>query len=164
MKEILTQVIQTPEQQHYLSKLLGYHYDIQYKPSKSNIVADALSRSPETPAAGLLVLSMPQFLFLDDLKRELATNLEFVELRDKFLANPQSFPGLAFSDGLLLRHGKIWISSTSTFKQLLMKEFHASVIGGHAGITKTLRRLAENFFWDDMKKNVQQYVAQCIVC
>ena len=53
LKELLTQVIQTPEQQHYLVKLLGYDYDIQYKPSKLNIVVDALSRSP-CPAQGQL--------------------------------------------------------------------------------------------------------------
>lgn len=35
LKELLTQVTQTPWQQLYLSKLLGYHYDIQYKPDKT---------------------------------------------------------------------------------------------------------------------------------
>nr|KYP42018.1 Retrovirus-related Pol polyprotein from transposon 297 family [Cajanus cajan] len=45
LKELLTQVIQTPEQQYYLAKLLGYDYEIQYKPGKLNVVADALSRS-----------------------------------------------------------------------------------------------------------------------
>lgn len=40
----MTQVIQTPEQQYYLAKLLGYDYEIQYKSSSSNIVDDSLSR------------------------------------------------------------------------------------------------------------------------
>jgi len=44
LKELMSQVIQTPEQQVYLSKLLGYDYSIQYKVRKSNIAADALSR------------------------------------------------------------------------------------------------------------------------
>jgi hypothetical protein len=59
LKELLTQVIQTPEQQFYLSKLLGYHYDIEYKTGKTNIVPDALSRAFEVPVAGLHVLSTP---------------------------------------------------------------------------------------------------------
>jgi len=37
-------VIQTPEQQFYLTKLFGYDYLIQYKSGKSNVMADALSR------------------------------------------------------------------------------------------------------------------------
>ena len=31
LKEPLTQVIQTPEQQYFLKKLLGYHFIIEYK-------------------------------------------------------------------------------------------------------------------------------------
>lgn len=59
LKELLTQVIQTPEQQFYLSKLLGYHYEIQYKSGNSNMVADALSRCYEPPPAELHLLSTP---------------------------------------------------------------------------------------------------------
>lgn len=44
LKELMSPIVQTPEQQVYLSKLLGYDYSIQYKSGKTNIVADALSR------------------------------------------------------------------------------------------------------------------------
>lgn len=47
LKNLMNQVIQTPEQQQYISKLLGYVYNIVYKPGKDNTVADALSRLPE---------------------------------------------------------------------------------------------------------------------
>jgi len=41
----MEQSLQTPEQQKWLHKLLGYEFTIQYKPRKDNIPADALSRS-----------------------------------------------------------------------------------------------------------------------
>ena len=44
IKELLQQVIQTPEQQVYVRKLLGYQFHIEYKQGISNRVADALSR------------------------------------------------------------------------------------------------------------------------
>jgi len=44
----MSQVIQTQEQQVYLSKLLGYDYTIQYKAGKHNVVVDALSRPTNT--------------------------------------------------------------------------------------------------------------------
>ena len=44
LKHLMDQVIQTPEQHHYLSKLLGFNYTIVYKPGRDNVVADALSR------------------------------------------------------------------------------------------------------------------------
>ena len=43
LHELMSQIIQTPEQQFYLEKLLGYDYDIQYKTRASNTVADSLS-------------------------------------------------------------------------------------------------------------------------
>lgn len=49
LKELISQVIQTPEQQVYLSKLLGYDVKIQFKSGKTNVVADALSRI-DTPS------------------------------------------------------------------------------------------------------------------
>ncbi|KAL0361423.1 UNVERIFIED_CONTAM: Retrovirus-related Pol polyprotein from transposon.6 [Sesamum radiatum] len=49
LKDLVSQTIQTPEQQKWLSKLLGFHYEIHYKPGKENVVADALSRIPQGP-------------------------------------------------------------------------------------------------------------------
>jgi len=43
----MTQAVQTSEQQVYLSKLLGFHYETQYKQGPLNVVADALSRVNE---------------------------------------------------------------------------------------------------------------------
>lgn len=47
LRELMSQVIQTQEQQFYLTKLLGYDYEILYRPGRANGVADALSRKAE---------------------------------------------------------------------------------------------------------------------
>ncbi|KAD7117887.1 hypothetical protein E3N88_05155 [Mikania micrantha] len=44
LKNLQTQVIQTPDQHKWLGKLLGYDFDILYRPGKLNTAADALSR------------------------------------------------------------------------------------------------------------------------
>lgn len=49
LKCLMTQTIQTPKQQKWLTKLLGYNHEIHYKPGKENLVANALSRIDETP-------------------------------------------------------------------------------------------------------------------
>lgn len=43
LKELMNQVVQTPEQHRYLARLLGFDYSIQYQTGKTNVVADALS-------------------------------------------------------------------------------------------------------------------------
>lgn len=48
LKSITSQVIQTPDQQKWLGKLIGYDFDIVYRPGRINTVADALSRIPAT--------------------------------------------------------------------------------------------------------------------
>ncbi|GJS06812.1 ty3-gypsy retrotransposon protein [Tanacetum coccineum] len=53
---MLTQTIHTPEQQKWITKLLGYDFEIHFKPGKENTVADALSRV-EIPA--MLAFSVP---------------------------------------------------------------------------------------------------------
>ncbi|WVZ11913.1 hypothetical protein V8G54_016443 [Vigna mungo] len=81
LKELLTQIIQIPEQQHYL-----------YKPGKLNIVADALSRSDDLTKGEMLMLTTPQFVFLRDLKESQSLDLDFILMRDKILSGPSSYP------------------------------------------------------------------------
>jgi hypothetical protein len=43
-------------------------------------------------------------------------------------------------------------------------EFHFSLIGGHAGITRTLARVSAQFFWPNMKQDVKEFVQKCLIC
>lgn len=69
LKSLMTQTIQTPEQQKWLTKLLGYTYEIHYKPGKENVVADALSRVQESPIEGeCALLTFPISTFTTQLQ------------------------------------------------------------------------------------------------
>lgn len=46
MKWLLQQKVSTPFQQFWLSKLMGFDYDIEYRSGQDNVAADALSRVP----------------------------------------------------------------------------------------------------------------------
>lgn len=55
---MLEQWILTQEQQKWMSKLVGYDYEIIYKSGKTNSAADALSRVPDSLV--LTAISVPQ--------------------------------------------------------------------------------------------------------
>ena len=73
----MSQVIQTLEQQYYLSNILGYEYSIQYKIGALNTAAYALSCIAHSPNNQFLILYVTNFVFLDHLQRALHTSSTF---------------------------------------------------------------------------------------
>ncbi|KAF2322669.1 hypothetical protein GH714_028059 [Hevea brasiliensis] len=72
LKYLVEQRVVTPEQQNWVSKLLGYDYEILYKPGKENRVADALSRVSGIPSLNSLFL--PHSSLWDRIKATLTTD------------------------------------------------------------------------------------------
>lgn len=138
LKELMSQIVQTPEQHKYLTKLMGYDFTIQYRSDSSNIVADALSRTLKTPTGMVFLLSVPHFTFLTELKNELAARQEFVALQKSLQDEPLSHSEYNYNSGLILKKGCIWLPNSLKFIHLFQQEFHSTPTGRHMGITKTL--------------------------
>ncbi|GJX62232.1 ty3-gypsy retrotransposon protein [Tanacetum coccineum] len=82
IKELMQQVIQTPLQQKYMRKLMGFDFSIEYKPGTTNRAANALSwmfKKDEQLTTSFMALSQPILGFMDDLWGE---NETLAELRD----------------------------------------------------------------------------------
>jgi hypothetical protein len=135
LRELMTQVIQTPEQQFYLAKLLGYSYEIVYKPGPQNRVADALSR------VHCLAITVPHLDFLTKFQEYLAADDEFQTLVTKVQASPDDYKDFKLLNGMLFFKGKLFVPSASPLKGPLLEEFHSSPVGGHSGIHRTFGRL-----------------------
>ncbi|MCH87732.1 enzymatic polyprotein, partial [Trifolium medium] len=41
---------------------------------------------------------------------------------------------------------------------------NVSLVGGHSGITRTTARIATQFFWTNMRKDITLFVQQCCIC
>lgn len=163
LHELMTQIIQTPEQQLYLSKLLGYTYKIIYKPRAQNRVADALSRLHDNPATCLAII-VPQWTFLDKLQQLLTTDQTSKILLQQVQQNHALHPDFQIKGNLLFHKNKLFIPDSAEIKHMLLEEFHASQLGGHSGISKTYGRLKKNVFWVGMKNDITTFVNACSVC
>ncbi|WZZ69974.1 hypothetical protein YC2023_081344 [Brassica napus] len=160
LRYMLEQRILTPEQQKWMSKLVGYDYDIVYKPGKTNSAADALSRVPNSPI--LNALSVPHTSFWDDL-RALASSDPYL-LRIGVAAKGK--PGLPYSwkDGLLCYNNRVVVPPGSPLIKQLLYEHHDTTLGGHSGVLRTFKRLSHHFYWPSMHKTVVEYISHCDTC
>ncbi|GJS99093.1 ty3-gypsy retrotransposon protein [Tanacetum coccineum] len=73
IKELMQQVIQTPIQQKYVRKLMGFDFLVEYKPGVANQVTNALSRmyeDRELVKAEFMAISQPIVGLLRNFKSE----------------------------------------------------------------------------------------------
>ncbi|PNX80974.1 Ty3/gypsy retrotransposon protein, partial [Trifolium pratense] len=171
IKELLQQVIQTPDQQKYVRKLLGFQFRIEYKPGASNRVADALSRVPgewseaDSPpdTSFMALVTTPTFGIVQQLQKENASDPFLLAFHQQHTEGILPIP-YSIINGLVLHKGRYVLNSASPLCSLIISEFHATPSGGHAGIKRTLTRVAANFFWQGMRKSVEDFVASCLMC
>jgi len=100
LKYLLDQRLATIPQHHWVGKLLGFDFTVEYKPGAANAVADALSRR-DTPEEGtLLALSAPRFDFLARLRQLQNTDPGLVALREEIAGGSRGAPW-TIVDGLV---------------------------------------------------------------
>nr|KYP66317.1 Retrotransposable element Tf2 [Cajanus cajan] len=129
----------------------------------SNRVADALTRVHGGPAQ-LMGLTISQCDLVENIQDTYNSEPEIQQTYQGVLRCPKDHPGFKIVKGVLLYNEKIYLSEQSPLKHILLEEFHATPIAGHAGIHRTYGRLSDNFFWRGMKKDVTEFVKACAVC
>ena len=79
--------------------------------------------------------------------------------------DPQGFPKVRLTSGLLFKQGKLFIPPTlPKVRSMLFDQVHSYPTAGHFGSKRTLAKLQRNVFWPKMAKDVTQWVSDCEVC
>ncbi|KAL4591091.1 hypothetical protein LXL04_004040 [Taraxacum kok-saghyz] len=160
LKHLLSQVVQTPEQYKWATKLLGYDFEIIYKPGKENLVAAALSRI-EQPQ--LLALSATDPAWLEELRTFYRTTTG-TTLIQAILHKHQGDDTFHIRDGLLYHIQRLYIPEHPLVRDTLLHEYHSSPLGGHSDILPTIKRLAATFLWPKLKTSVTDFICTCDIC
>ena len=56
------------------------------------------------------------------------------------------------------------IPGTDTLHSVILREYHASALGGHMGEKKLLASVRRRFYWPGLAKDVKRFCRECPVC
>lgn len=130
IKELLFQVIQTPNQQAYVRKLFGYNFCIEYKHGCYNLAINVLSRVNEefdlnSSSSCMLLSSKPISESLDTLLAKKTSLLDLLHFH-KNIWDASRSSNYFVNDGLLLFWQCYYINLQYSLKINLLHEFHAT--------------------------------------
>jgi RNase H-like domain found in reverse transcriptase/Reverse transcriptase (RNA-dependent DNA polymerase)/Integrase zinc binding domain/Integrase core domain len=190
LQYLLRQPKLTARQSRWSALLSSFNIELRYIKGEANSAADALSRRPDHDDGAeqrrLTMSSIAKSQLLGGLAQTAATiNAVQVESTidplvileeirqgysadeecEKLMASPEQHR-YVLRDGLLLRHGDsgIYVPRLPRLRTALIRETHDADTSGHMGVLKTHERLAQDFYWPRMRKDVNDYVASCRKC
>ena len=138
LKYLLEQRITTLEQQKWVAKLLGYDYEITYKPGRVNTAADALSRVSGSPCLDALFVS--QTPLWDIIKTE-ARDHPYMQ-KISTLATQQAGTPYTWRHGLVHYKNRVVIPPNSSVITHILHEFHDSPMGGAFWCTQNIQEVS----------------------
>lgn len=74
------------------------------------------------------------------------------------------FDHYQYEKGLIKFDGKLYVGNQKYLRTQILWEFHDSAVGGHSGQEVTFKRLSQMFFWPNLRREVNEYIAACDVC
>lgn len=141
LRFLADQRVMGEEQQRWISKLLGFDFEIKYKPGTENKAADALSRKLQ-----FSTLSTVQFFEWDDLEEEISKDEKLRKIVQDLLVDSEAYKGYTLNKGRLYYKDRLVIPKDSQKIPLILKEFHDVAWGGHSGYFRTFKRISGLFF------------------
>jgi hypothetical protein len=166
LKSLLVQTIQTTEQQKWTSKLQGFIFDIFYKPGKTNLVADALSRKYSDLDNEVLLLSISSSVptIISSLQQYYKNDISGKTLVSKISTEKEQHQHYFFKEGLVYFKDRLYIPDTPDLRSAILKEYHTTPTAGHSGLQPTLARIAASFLWPGIHHDVKEFIQRCDVC
>jgi hypothetical protein len=159
LKYLLDQRLATIPQHHWVGKLLGFDFSVEYKTGVMNVVANTLSRR-DTVDGELLALFAPHFAFLDKLRQAQLGDPTLLTLHVEIVVGGRPAPW-SVVDNMVQFDGRLYIPPDSPLLQEILGTVHED---GHEGVQHTIHRLRRYFHFPYMKQLVQDKVRQCVVC
>ena len=139
-------------------RLSQFDFDIRHRPGKQNVLPDALSRA-------IYQIDIDNFS-PDDWYRNMVLSVQ---------DRPEEFPNFRVEGDFLYKYlpspypmesnipdWKLIIPTDN--RQEILRKCHDDIEGSHFGVSKTMHRITELYYWPKLKQSVSQYVKTCRIC
>ncbi|XP_070015151.1 uncharacterized protein [Nicotiana sylvestris] len=189
LQYILKQKEMNLRQRRWLELLKDYDVNILYHPGKANVVADALSRRSmgslthveaekrqltrdihqlacfgvrlvDSGNGGVVLQNTAKSSLIAEVKDRKYEDTELVKSRERVPQQKKSLLELK-GDGVLRYKGRLCVPEVAGLRDRIMSEAHYSWYSIHLGSTKMYHEIKDVYWWNDMKKNIVEYVTQC---
>ena len=163
LKYLLGQKLKTPFQMYWVTKLMGYDYEIHYKKGKNNAVADALSRLNGPQLLQMTLATASQEL-LEEIKKSWVDDERVAAVIADLKVNEGVLGAYTWDGDLLRKNNQLVVGDVVNVKQKILEWLHDSPQGGHSGIQGTYQKIKGLFWWKNLRKDVEDYVKGCDTC
>ena len=165
LNQLLQQHITIGGQQNWLAKLLGYNFEIIYKPGKENRGAYALSRSRDEMELNNMIY-FPVWLHWQEINAEVHADEKWRKIIEEVKKGQgeKINAGYVYKQGVLYYKNRLVIPEKLAWIPKFLEEFHATPQGVHSGFYRTYRRIVTHLYWRGIKGDVQQFVQACDTC
>ena len=68
------------------------------------------------------------------------------------------------TEGLLTYKGRLYIPNCDNLKRFIMDELHKTPYIVHLGYQKMITVTRKLFYWTELKKDIDDYLAKCLEC
>lgn len=168
LKFLLEQRDVSMDYQKWLTKLLGYDFEIVYKKGSENKAADGLSRIVRESGVSrdmlLGAITVTSSLQMQEIFEEVDSDKELKKRVHAVTVGSEQKQGYSVIGGRLFYKNRLVLSRSSRFIPMILSEYHDGVMGGHSGVLKTIKRIQHLFHWSKLKDDVRKFVSECTVC
>ena len=161
LRFLKTQPTLSARQARWSEFLQQFDFDIEYRPGKENVVADALSRRMDHLNSVEAITNVVDNGLVKSIKEAYEVDPKCKQWID---GTNDLEVDMKLQDDLIWCKGKIYVPDNPSLKSQILYENHDSITAGHCGIAKTCELISRLFVWPHMQEEIKKYINSCLSC